>query len=117
MNRKLVNRFTKKNDNSLAITVALLAGATLGAAISLLLAPKTGQETREIISDKAKSLASGAKDRYQAMRSKVRSEAEDLADTAKDKYETVKDKASNGIEELTDEAKNKYKSIKNNVQS
>ena len=93
MNRKLVNRYAKDNNNSAAVAIALLAGATIGAAISLLFAPQKGSDTRELLSDKAKDLAKGAKDKYQTAKSKVQSGAGDLVDAAKSKFESAK----NGI--------------------
>jgi gas vesicle protein len=42
------------NDNGASILVAFIAGAAVGAAVALLFAPTTGNETREFISQRAR---------------------------------------------------------------
>ncbi|MFA6284009.1 MAG: YtxH domain-containing protein [Desulfurivibrionaceae bacterium] len=48
-------------DNSRAAVLAFLAGTVVGAAIALLTAPKTGQETREMLADYGAELKERAK--------------------------------------------------------
>ena len=47
-------------------------GALVGAGLALLFAPQSGEETRRIVSRKAKHLAREAKDRYDDVKEKVR---------------------------------------------
>jgi gas vesicle protein len=49
------------SDNSSATVFAFLAGTVVGAAIALLTAPKTGQETREMLADYGAELKDRAK--------------------------------------------------------
>jgi gas vesicle protein len=42
------------NDNSGALLVAFVAGAVTGAAIALLFAPATGQDTRDYLGERAR---------------------------------------------------------------
>ncbi|HIJ90805.1 MAG: YtxH domain-containing protein [Desulfobulbaceae bacterium] len=48
-------------DNSSTAVLAFLAGTVVGAAIALLTAPKTGQETRELLADYGADLKEKAK--------------------------------------------------------
>ncbi|MFQ6758274.1 MAG: YtxH domain-containing protein [Deltaproteobacteria bacterium] len=48
-------------DNSSTAVLAFLAGTVVGAAIALLTAPKTGQETREMLADYGAELKDRAK--------------------------------------------------------
>ncbi|OGQ97956.1 MAG: hypothetical protein A2505_08265 [Deltaproteobacteria bacterium RIFOXYD12_FULL_55_16] len=48
-------------DNSSTAVLAFLAGTVVGAAIALLTAPKTGQETREMLADYGAELKERAK--------------------------------------------------------
>jgi gas vesicle protein len=47
---------------------SLFAGMGIGAAVALLLAPRSGEETREILSDKVEEGKQYAKDRVQDIR-------------------------------------------------
>ena len=49
------------SDNSSTAVLAFLAGTVVGAAIALLTAPKTGQETREMLADYGAELKERAK--------------------------------------------------------
>lgn len=63
--------------------VGTLAGAAAGLAAGVLLAPKSGKETRQTIKQKAS-----------AAKNKLTRKAEDVKDSAKDRIEEVKDKAA-----------------------
>ncbi len=78
-------------DNSGAKAVWFLAGFSVGAVVALLLAPKTGEETRELIGKKAEEgrdyMASKGKEFRRAAEDVVgkgRRAAEDLVDKGKD---------------------------------
>lgn len=100
-----------RDDNRMtAITLALLGGAALGAAISLLLAPQSGAKTREFIADKAKELSDSAKDKLSWAKNRISSEADDMMSNARDmadnmgrKYNQVKNKMKEGARDITDE--------------
>jgi gas vesicle protein len=50
----------------------LLIGALVGAGIALLVAPSSGEETRRMISRRARRLAADARDRYDEARHELR---------------------------------------------
>jgi gas vesicle protein len=50
----------------------LAIGALVGAGVALLFAPQSGAETRRVMSKKAKTLAKEAREKYEAMREKVK---------------------------------------------
>lgn len=61
--------FCSKEDRGTAIFFSLLVGAVVGAAVALLLAPQSGQRTRDQIAD----LAGDLKDTVGEYATKVRS--------------------------------------------
>jgi len=67
------------------IIIAGAIGATVGAVVALLLAPKSGSELRAEISDKAKEYAEKAKETAHEVAEKAREAAHDVAEKAKEK--------------------------------
>jgi len=67
-------------DNGGAKAIWFLAGFSVGAAVALLLAPKSGEETREFIGKKADE----GRDYVTAKGKEFRRAAEDLVDKGKD---------------------------------
>ncbi|TKC04736.1 YtxH domain-containing protein [Pedobacter polaris] len=68
--RKLLSSLTRRS-NSGYVAVALVAGLAAGAILSILFAPESGEDTRRLISDKAKGLGNNAKDKYTALKNKL----------------------------------------------
>jgi gas vesicle protein len=68
------------SDNGGAKAVWFLAGFSVGAVVALLLAPKSGEETREYIGKKAEE----GRDYVTAKGKEFRRAAEDLVDKGKD---------------------------------
>ena len=50
----------------------LLIGALIGAGVALLFAPQSGEDTRRIIRRRAKRIASGASDRFDDVKDRIR---------------------------------------------
>jgi gas vesicle protein len=67
-------------DNRGAKAIWFLAGFSVGAVVALLLAPKSGEETRELIGKKAEE----GRDYVTAKGKEFRRAAEDLVDKGKD---------------------------------
>lgn len=71
-----------------------LAGMGIGAILALLFAPKSGQETRELISRKAGE----GRDFVKAKRQELRKDAEDLVEKAKGVVTQQKEQLSAALE-------------------
>ena len=65
-----------------ALSVAFAVGGLAGAAFGLLFAPRTGEETR----DRIKERAEGAGERMRETAKTVRGRAEEVFETGKEKY-------------------------------
>lgn len=71
--RKLVEKFLsqKSNQNNAKVAIALVAGLTAGAGISMLFAPETGSTTRKGIASKARNLGGAIRDSYASLINKI----------------------------------------------
>ncbi len=85
--KKMISGCMPGKTNNTAVLIALLAGAAAGAVVSLLLAPQSGAETRDMISEKAKDFAVGVKDKLHTAKSKIRKGAQDVADEARERFD------------------------------
>ena len=84
----------------------LIIGGLVGAAVALLLAPQSGEETREIIRDKSIELkdravetAEEARQKAEAAAVEARVRADKLAHEAKVKADELKERSTHFIEE------------------
>ena len=75
-----------KSNNNASVLIALVAGAAAGAIVSLLLAPQSGAETRDMISEKAKGLAGDVKDKFKSAKDKFKAGAQHAADEPRDQF-------------------------------
>jgi gas vesicle protein len=56
------------NEGSAGMLVAFVAGAVAGAALALLFAPASGEETRRTLGDRAREMGERAREQYEAAR-------------------------------------------------
>ena len=89
-----------------AFLIGFIIGGLTGAAISLLMAPQTGEETREILKDRAIELRDKAQETAQVAReqvgstaSEVRTRAGDVASKAKASADELRQRGQVVIEE------------------
>ncbi len=89
-----------------AFLIGFIVGGLTGAAISLLMAPQTGEETREILRDRAIELRDKAQETAQTARGQVestagevRSRASDLANKARSSAEDLRQRGQVVLEE------------------
>ncbi|MDQ6825776.1 MAG: YtxH domain-containing protein [Candidatus Eremiobacteraeota bacterium] len=85
-----------------------LMGALTGAALAMMIAPQTGEETRDVVFGKAREVGNAAKDASGDLREKVSSIASDLQTSASDVYsrgKQVVDTARSGVGAAIDEGK------------
>lgn len=66
--RKLASKYLdQKSNNSAHVAVALVAGLAAGAVISILFAPDRGDNTRQNIANRAKSMGNSIKDSCESL--------------------------------------------------
>jgi gas vesicle protein len=89
----------------------LIIGGLIGAAVALLLAPQSGEETRVLIRDKSIELkdravetAEEARVRAEAAAAEARARADELAHEARIKAEELKQRGQHFVEEQKDKA-------------
>lgn len=89
-----------------AFLIGFIIGGLTGAAVSLLMAPQTGEETRGYLReraielrDKAQETAQTTAERVGSTASEVKSRAGDLASTAKSRTEDLRQRSQIVIEE------------------
>lgn len=80
--KAISDRFSTKSSHAptAAIALALVGGIAVGAIISLLFAPQSGEETRHMIADKTKNIAGGVKEKFKAMRAHHHANGEAVSD-------------------------------------
>jgi gas vesicle protein len=66
-------------DNAIGFGIGLLAGAVIGGVVALLLAPKSGEETRKLIKDKATEVGGMLKDETTGVIDTVREAASEAS--------------------------------------
>ena len=74
-------------DGKSAFIAGVIAGALGGAAAALLLTPKEGRETREIILDRANQVRGRAADQISSIRDRVRRGGAEVIDSVEDDRE------------------------------
>jgi len=78
---KIIKFITSLKINTMSaqrVLVAALTGFVAGVAVGLMVAPASGSEIRQRISDSASDLAGGLKDKIRNLRGKAEEELDDL---------------------------------------
>ena len=104
-----------KNNNGIAFVGGLLIGSALGTAIGLLVAPRTGKETRRILQKTAEALPSMAED----LSTTVQSNADRMSESALDNWEQtltrLKAAIASGVKASQLEVKNQNNEVKSTI--
>ncbi len=113
-----------KGLSKLKVAGSIVAGAIVGFGAGLLLAPKSGKETRENVKDKAETVKDEIQLRYYEIKDKVVETAEKVQDEISDTKEDIKEKVIETAEkvhedivEKTDEIKEKVKGKVSSIKS
>lgn len=110
--------------SKIKVAGSILAGAIVGFGAGILLAPKSGKETRENVLDKAETVKDEIQLRYYEIKDKVVETAEKMQDEITDTKEEIKEKVIETAEkvhedivEKTDEIKEKVKGKVSSIKS
>ncbi len=87
-----------RNESKFAV-MGLLAGAAIGAALGILLAPKSGRSTRKDISRQARKAKREMMEQYEKMRGKTGNRAADMIEDAGDRVSARADRAAQTVRE------------------
>jgi len=112
---------SNNNDNSgLGFLSGLAIGALVGAAVALVLAPQSGEETRDMIRGKAQEakgkaldLASDLRDMAGNVAGDLRAQAETLQQRGRENIEKLKSRVSDAVETGRHAAKHKIDELQN----
>ena len=94
------------------IAMGTLLGLAAGAVASYLFAPRSGEETREMIANKSKETYNDMKDGIATATQR----AKELGQSAMEKAKEFKDEAAQRAEELKEEAEDKAKELKDKAE-
>jgi len=83
-------------------------GALIGGIGAILLAPQSGEETREDIKQAAESLLAELKERVEAAEEMTKEKYEELVDELTEKYSVVKELGEDKIHELKEMLEEKW---------
>jgi gas vesicle protein len=84
---------SEKDDFARGILTGAVIGGLVGVVVGLLIAPKSGAETREELAGKAKEFADKVQDEYDALYDKARSTQDNLIHRLQEIEETARRKA------------------------
>lgn len=87
----------------------LAVGVGIGTAVGMLLAPRSGSETREVLRSKAQEGTDYVKRTAQEGKEYVRRAASETADRAKQAADRVKSSFSDGVHEAVEAGKQAYR--------
>jgi gas vesicle protein len=119
---------TRNMKDQAKIIVALLAGAAVGAAVSLLLAPSSGAQLREDIADYVDDIISSAKNKAESTANNLREFGSNTLERSKSRFRSavgdlsdykdgVVDDAKSRANNMADKGKDAINSIKSKVKS
>jgi len=95
LTKKIEGVACNKSASASSIAIALIGGIAVGTLVSLLFAPQSGEDTRNMIASKSKDLKDSMKEQLKNLKDKMQRNAEDLADNAGDTLNKVKKNAGN----------------------
>jgi gas vesicle protein len=84
---------SEKDDFAKGILTGAVIGGLVGVVVGLLIAPKSGAETREELAGKAKEFADKVQDEYDALYDKARRTQDNLIHRLQEIEETARKKA------------------------
>jgi gas vesicle protein len=102
---------------SAGVVISFLAGGLIGAATAMLLAPKSGKETREQIKSMADEVKETTTDYYERVKKIVVSALENGQELLEEKKDLIASAVQAGIETYEKKRKKQDKNAKGDVES
>lgn len=81
-----------------SFALGLCAGALIGAGLALLFAPKTGQETRQLLGEQYRGVADRVNDATQTIREQARERGQQIATQLSDRFSTATERMTSSAE-------------------
>jgi gas vesicle protein len=100
-----------------SFALGLFAGAVIGAGVALLLAPKTGTETRELLGEQYRGLANKVNEATETLRQQARERGQQISSQLSDRVSSVTDRVSSAIDRGTTSAANTADRMTNSAPS
>jgi gas vesicle protein len=79
-----------------SFALGLFAGAVIGAGVALLFAPKTGNETRELLGQQYRGLADRVTEATETLREQARERGQQITSQLSDRVSSVTDRMTSG---------------------
>src|SRR6187397_2772834 len=85
-----------------SFALGLFAGAVIGAGVALLFAPKTGNETREILGQQYRGLADRVNEATETLREQARERGQQISSQLSDRVSSVTDRLNSAVDRNSD---------------
>lgn len=102
------NPLQRNSNTILSLLPAFLIGGLIGAGIALLMAPQSGQETREMLRDRGVELKEKAKDTAEDTKHR----AERVLEETKDRAESLRHRGQEMMQETRDKVESEVQAAK-----
>jgi len=84
-----------------SFALGLFAGAVIGAGVALLFAPKTGNETRELLGQQYRGLADRVNEATETLREQARERGQQITSQLSDRVSSVTDRLTSAGDRMT----------------
>jgi gas vesicle protein len=91
----------REESGGASFVLGVMTGAVIGAGVALLFAPKTGQQTRELLGEQYRGLASRIGESTETLRQQGRERINQFTNQLSDRVTSAADRLSAGAERLT----------------
>jgi gas vesicle protein len=81
-----------------SFALGLFAGAVIGAGVALLFAPKTGQETRQLLGEQYRGLADRVSEATETIRQEARERGQQITSQLSDRISSATDRISAAVD-------------------
>ena len=107
----------REEGSGASFALGLFAGAVIGAGVALLFAPKTGNETRELLGQQYRGLADRVNETTETLREQARERGQQIASQLSDRVSSVTDRLASAGDRNTSATGNTADRMSNSVPS